>query len=47
MLPILRNALTARQQLEPAVLEAARNMAATADEWTRDGQFAVVVSAAP
>ncbi len=31
----------------PAVLEAARNMAATADEWTRDGQFAVVVSAAP
>ena len=31
----------------PAVLEAARNMAATADGWTRDGQFAVVVSAAP
>lgn len=31
----------------PAVLEAARNMAATADEWTRDGHFAVVVSAAP
>ena len=31
----------------PAVLEAARSMAATADGWTRDGQFAVVVSAAP
>ena len=31
----------------PAVLEAARNMAATSDGWTRDGQFAVVVSAAP
>ena len=43
-------ALVAGRPIElrsPAVLEAARNMAATADEWTRDGQFAVVVSAAP
>ena len=43
-------ALVAGRPIElrsPAVLEAARNMAATADGWTRDGQFAVVVSAAP
>ena len=43
-------ALVAGRPIElhsPAVLEAARNMAATADEWTRDGHFAVVVSAAP
>ena len=43
-------ALVAGRPIElrsPAVLEAARNMAVTADEWTRDGQFAVVVSAAP
>ena len=43
-------ALVAGRPIElrsPAVLEAARNMAATADEWTRDGQFAVVVSVAP
>ena len=43
-------ALVAGRPIElhsPAVLEAARSMAATADGWTRDGQFAVVVSAAP